>query len=97
MMQKPAQPAGFCRFMCGIPVVFFVKNDLIYNSYFIYVPKTFFTRSMVSFIHNKQSFMRFTKFLLAMMALATFVISCSRSISVQQAANNNYKKCRTIR
>jgi hypothetical protein len=41
--------------------------------------------------------MRFTKILLAMLALATFVISCSRSISVHQAANNNYKKCRTIR
>jgi len=80
-----------------MPVVFFVNDGLIANPLVIYVPKTFITRLMVSFNHNNQPFMKFTKFFLAMMALATFVISCSRSVSVQQAANNNYKKCRPIR
>ncbi len=41
--------------------------------------------------------MRFKKSFFALMAIATLAISCSRAVTVQQAANNHYKKCRPVK
>ncbi len=41
--------------------------------------------------------MQLMKNLLAVMAIIVLLISCSRSVTVQQAANNHYNKCRPIR
>jgi hypothetical protein len=41
--------------------------------------------------------MRITKHFLALMAIALIMASCNRSVSVHQAANNNYKRCHPIR
>jgi hypothetical protein len=55
-------------------------------------------RSMEAFSLNNPPFMKCTPvFLFAILAMAILFVSCSRSVSVHQAANNNYKKCRPIR
>ena len=36
-------------------------------------------------------------FLAIVLAILSFLVSCSRSVSVQQAANNHYKRCRTVK
>ncbi len=41
--------------------------------------------------------MRIAKNLFALLAIALVLASCNRSVSVHQAANNNYKRCHPIR
>jgi hypothetical protein len=37
------------------------------------------------------------KKIIVLLAIVAFLVSCSRSVTVQQAANNHYKRCRAVK
>ncbi len=71
----------------------------------LFVLKEFIAREikcgLLRLVHNSEtinhSYMKLVKSIVALAVILVMLASCSRSITVQQAASGNYNKCRPIR